>query len=158
MIDDPELRRVVRELNRIVATPIIHESSPKIRGYNVEEERDPDALSRLAHRLYRLRNARSTIISEEFFGEPAWDILLDLYVQRRRGVRVSVTSACIASNSPPTTALRWIEVLEEGSYVKREQDPKDKRRHFVSLTEIGEQKIKKVLSNMFTSLREFYAN
>ena len=47
---------------------------------------------------------------------------------------MSVSSLCVASQVPATTALRHIEVLEEMKLVRRERDPNDRRRWFVRLT------------------------
>ena len=41
--------------------------------------------------------------NDELFGEPAWDILLDLYIANVENKPVSVSSACIGSAAPPTT-------------------------------------------------------
>lgn len=49
--------------------------------------------------------------SEDLFRDPAWDMLLDLTLAHTECRRVSVTSLCIASGVPPTTALRWIRAV-----------------------------------------------
>lgn len=88
-----------------------------------------------AQRTYRNRRRRAEVFGEEtIFGEPAWDILLDLFVAGERGKRVAVTSACIGSGVPSTTALRWLNVLEARGLVEREDDNADARRSFVRLT------------------------
>ena len=62
-------------------------------------------------------------------------MLLDLTAARAEHLRVSVTSLCIASGVPPTTALRWIGVLSEAGLVKRVEDQSDRRRAFIALTD-----------------------
>jgi DNA-binding MarR family transcriptional regulator len=49
--------------------------------------------------------------------------------------RVSVTSLCIASGVPPTTALRWIGQMTEAGLLKRIEDETDRRRAFITLTD-----------------------
>lgn len=88
----------------------------------------------LARRTYADRRRRDKLFGAGLFGEPAWDILLDLFIAAKEGKRVSVTSACIGSTVPATTALRWIAVLEANGCVVRENDPKDARRAFLHLT------------------------
>jgi hypothetical protein len=46
------------------------------------------------------------------FGEPAWDILLDLFIAHCRGDDLQVSSVCIEASVPSTTILRWIARLE----------------------------------------------
>lgn len=72
---------------------------------------------------------------ERDFGEPAWDIILDLFIANRERRPVSISSACIAAEVPSTTALRWIVHLEEQEVIYREADPKDRRRWHLHLSE-----------------------
>ena len=80
-----------------------------------------------AKAMYRARRRRPRHFAmlERDFGEPVWDVMLDLFIAGREKRRVSVSSACIAADVPPTTALRWIQHLEEQAIVVREPDPLD---------------------------------
>jgi len=92
----------------------------------------------LARQNYEDRRRRTKIFrSEDLFGEPAWDILLDLFIAAKERRRVSVTSACIGSAVPSTTALRWIAILEKQGLLVREADPGDARRVYVKLSARG---------------------
>lgn len=92
----------------------------------------------LARQAYALRRKRAAIFSNsELFGEPAWGILLDLYIAHADGKPVSVSSACIGSAAPPTTGLRWLGVLAEEGLLVRENDADDHRRVLVRLTRAG---------------------
>lgn len=92
----------------------------------------------LAREAYAKRRRRGTIFdNDELFGEPAWDILLDLYIAHAENKAVSVSSAYIGSAAPPTTGLRWLGVLGEQDLIVREHDPDDQRRVLVRLTERG---------------------
>jgi hypothetical protein len=92
----------------------------------------------LARKAYAARRRRGAIFgNHDLFGEPAWDILLDLYIAHVERKDVSVSSACIGSASPPTTGLRWLGVLAEHDLVLREHDPFDQRRVLVRLTRRG---------------------
>lgn len=94
--------------------------------------------ARQARQLYANRRRRTEIFANtELFGEPAWDILLDLYVAHSERKSVSVSSACIGSAAPPTTGLRWLGLLAEHDLVMREHDASDQRRVIVRLTEKG---------------------
>ena len=90
---------------------------------------------RHARRTYRNRRSRAAVFGDEsLFGEPAWDLMLDLFIAAKERKRVPVTSACIGAAVPTTTALRWLAVLEERGLVVREADPCDARRVFVRLS------------------------
>lgn len=90
---------------------------------------------RYARRTYRNRRSRTGVFGDKtLFGEPAWDLLLDLFIAAKERKRVPVTSACIGAAVPTTTALRWLAVLEERGLVLREADPSDARRIFVRLS------------------------
>lgn len=91
-----------------------------------------------AEREYSDRRRRELVFATEgLFGEPSWDILLDVFYRQMRGQQVSVTSACIGACVPMTTALRWITVLETSGLLERCDDPTDARRSFVRLTRKG---------------------
>ncbi len=85
----------------------------------------------------RARRLREQFFASDLFADPAWDMLLDLFAARLEGGNVSVSSLCIASAVPPTTALRWITTLTDAGLVARQEDPADKRRAFIVLTARG---------------------
>ncbi len=85
----------------------------------------------------RARRLRDQFFAPDLFADPAWDMLLDLFAARLEGGNVSVSSLCIASAVPPTTALRWITTLTDAGLVGRQEDPADKRRAFIVLTARG---------------------
>jgi len=87
--------------------------------------------------IMKLRQTRQTIFGEGLFGEPAWDIFLQLYSSALQGNEECVSSLCVASGMPSTTALRWIRLLERGGWIERYADPLDGRRTFVKLSHKG---------------------
>jgi hypothetical protein len=95
------------------------------------------------------RQARARFFDPELFGDPAWDMLLDLTAAHGEGARVSVTSLCIAAGVPATTALRWLTQMVESGIFERVPDPADKRRAFIGLSE----KALTAMSGYFASLR-----
>ncbi len=108
--------------------PASHEGSSKDHPIWVE----------LARQTYDDRRRRAKIFqSDDLFGEPAWDILLDLFIAAKERRSVSVTSACIGAAVPSTTALRWITILERKDLLVREADPADARRVYVKLSASG---------------------
>jgi hypothetical protein len=83
----------------------------------------------------RARRARDRFFPPEMFGEPAWDMLLDLAAAAADGREVAVSSLCIAAAVPTTTALRWIKNLCDAGLFIRRDDPADARRAFISLSD-----------------------
>ncbi|MCC6828428.1 MAG: winged helix DNA-binding protein [Novosphingobium sp.] len=90
---------------------------------------------RLVRGIIRQRQARARFFDADLFADPAWDILLDLTAARAEHARVSVTSLCIASGVPPTTALRWIGQMTDAGLLRRVEDEADRRRAFIELTD-----------------------
>ncbi|MXO64858.1 winged helix DNA-binding protein [Altericroceibacterium endophyticum] len=80
------------------------------------------------------RSERNRFFSADIFRDPAWDILLDLTLAEIKQQQISISSACLAAQVPPTTALRHIEELEKLGLIERENDPTDKRRRHIKLT------------------------
>jgi DNA-binding MarR family transcriptional regulator len=117
----------------------------------VEPLRGSDPIA-LAVQLYRARRLRDSLLSGVLFAEPAWDILLDLYVAHHEGRDVSVSSACLAACVPPTTGLRWLGVLEQQGLIAREASPSDSRRVHVKLTAGAIDRMTDVLLRIATTL------
>ncbi len=60
--------------------------------------------------------------------------MLDLSVAGEEGTRISISSCCIAAAVPPTTALRWIKMLNKRGLVHETVDPTDGRRKWLNLS------------------------
>ena len=119
------------------------------------EANDPASIAevgrtlRAASGIYRQRRRRDELFGvPDLFGEPAWDILLDLYIAGGRSESVSVSSACVAACVPPTTALRYLARLEQLGLVERTADKTDKRRVLVTLTRPARITIERYLEGM----------
>lgn len=130
-----QLAKVSESLEKLLATDsylIIHGASSTTSTKALPPRK---ALLRAAEGIYQRRRWRSLLFENaELFGEPAWDILLDLYIAELRDRRVSVTDACIGSGVPSTTALRWVMLLERAGLVIRKKDPLDARRAYLELS------------------------
>ncbi|WP_208324932.1 MarR family winged helix-turn-helix transcriptional regulator [Novosphingobium sp. PhB55] len=127
----------MNDYQRLVQPGLIPELVDTSFAADVERITHVRRLERFAERLYKDRRKRSKHFDEDLFGEPVWDILLDLFICEGRGRPVSVTSVCIASGAPPTTALRYVSNLVAFGLLERRGDEGDARRVFVTLTEKG---------------------
>lgn len=101
----------------------------------VRVPRPPLPDPRLVRRIIRQRQLRAEFFDGDLFADPAWDMLLDLTAARAEHARVSVTSLCIASAVPPTTALRWIAQMTASGLFERVEDDTDRRRVFIGLSD-----------------------
>jgi len=120
-------------------------SAARIPSETMTFEQNSKRLQLAAKAEYEARGLRTAFFGDEFFGEPAWDILLDLYIQQTQSNRTSVTSACIAARVPSTTALRWVGLLHHAGLICRQPDPEDCRRSFLELTVKGFSKMEAYL-------------
>ena len=90
---------------------------------------DLPLLIRLELELLRMR--RRLIGDDQ--GDPVWAMVLELCAAQLEGREISVTSLCLASGLPVTTALRRLDELERDGRIKRTPDKTDRRRVFVVL-------------------------
>jgi len=110
-----------------------------------------DHLTQMRHwakLLLSSHSIRNQFFPKQLFSDPAWDMLLDLTHARLHGKQISVSSLCIASRVPATTALRRIGDLVKTGLVTRIKDPRDGRRVFVELTAEGYDAMVNYLAHM----------
>lgn len=114
-----------------------------------DNEPEPPAVAGPAHiprpnylrALVAARADRDAIFQSNLFSDPAWEMMLDLAVAEASGRTISVTSLCLASGSPTTTALRRIDDLKDAGLIDRDPDPADRRRVLVHLTALGRERM-----------------
>lgn len=107
-------------------------NGPPARCATAEEK---GVLLELGKEMLRMRRERETLFGKDIFADPSWDILLDLFVSELQGVKVTISSACIAASAPQTTGLRHLKTLEARGLIRRVDDLHDKRRAYVALTD-----------------------
>lgn len=105
-----------------------------------------------AHRLttckkiYDLLRSRDQVFkTPNLFSDPAWDILLDLYLNQALNKQVAKTNDVVGRSSAHAVAMRWLLVLKKEGLITWADDPVDGRRQLVTLTDEGMQKINDVL-------------
>lgn len=108
----------------------------------------PDFLRSIA----RARARRGKFFGDDLFADPAWDMILDLAAASGRNERVSVTSLCLASGVPPTTALRWIGILVDRGIFVRVEDEIDRRRSFVELSQSGKRDLARYFAEVGSTI------
>ncbi|MEE4451566.1 response regulator [Novosphingobium resinovorum] len=107
----------------------------------------PGQLTGFIRDLLRKEMKRREIGGGELFGDPTWAMLLDLLLAKIEARRVSVSSACIASGAPMSTALRLVRRLVDEGVLRRLPDEQDRRRHFLAIDPKFEQPLVDYLSD-----------
>lgn len=151
-----QLQRVTAEVSRIAETLAriangpdsddpgsVRSRTSSYRAMPVESA-EPVTAAQVRDAL-RARRMRDKVFGGDLFADPAWDMLLDLYAAELEQRRVSVSSLCIASAVPPTTALRHIGAMIEAGFLERSADPGDRRRAYISLAEQGRENMRHCL-------------
>ncbi len=119
-----ELRGIAERLLQMATDKEAEGTAPGGWGSRTSTQSDPVEVARF---LYRGRAERAGYFNAELLGEPAWDMLLDLFIARSTGKEISTTSLCHAARVAQTTGLRWIGFLEDAGLVERIADENDRR-------------------------------
>jgi DNA-binding MarR family transcriptional regulator len=118
------------------------------RGPDSEPDPAPDVTAAEIRAAIRARRLRDQFFDSELFADPAWDMLLDLYAAHLEGLRVSVSSLCIAAAVPPTTALRWITTMHDAGLFERQADAADRRRAYIALSAKGREVMQRYIAGI----------
>lgn len=118
-----------------------------IESHETGAEADAEQLVRVAKTAIRMREIQRKYLPASYFDEPALNILLDLYVADAQGRVVYVNDACIASQTPTSTALRWIAVLVRDGFAVRIRDEIDARRTILEITPAGHRALSGLLGD-----------
>jgi len=122
-------------------------------------EVDASDLNAFIRDQLRREARRREIGGGELFGDPTWAMLLDLLLAKIEQRQISVSSACIASGAPMSTALRLVRRLVGEEVLCRLPDEHDRRRHFLVINPRFEQPLldyiteQSKLANQQTSTR-----
>ncbi len=103
------------------------------------------ALAACIRDLLKREARRRGIGGGDVFGDPAWEMLLDLMLANIQDRRVSVSSACIASGAPMSTALRLVGRLVDEGVLHKIPDATDRRRHFLVINPCFEEPLREYL-------------
>lgn len=103
------------------------------------DHRPESAAAAAARSAYDLRRRRDMLFADfpGLFGDPAWDMLLDLYIAEIDARPVTVAQACAASAVAASTALRCLMLLIEQGLIER-PDPPAVATNLIRLTDRGQ--------------------
>lgn len=100
---------------------------------------------RVAEIMFNMRKSRSGLFPASMFNEPAWDMLMALYVAHEVSAAADLARS---TNTPITTAMRWIEYLEAHKLIVREASSADRRAHLIRLTDLGRSNMDALFSDV----------
>jgi DNA-binding MarR family transcriptional regulator len=104
-----------------------------------------DARLERAQSILRVRRSRERVLGRAMLGEPAFDLLLCLYVREEQRDK-SLASLAHTAGIPYSSAMRWISYLEDKALVEREQLGRNRRSTPVRLTLAGRAAVDELLS------------
>lgn len=94
-----------------------------------------DAALENAKATLRRRMLRDQLFgAPELFGDPAWEMLIDIFIHECEDNPLPVSSLCVTPSIPMSSALRLCQKLCDAGIIYRIPDPSDGRRSFVSLS------------------------
>ena len=100
--------------------------------------------------IFGLSKARAKIFPPSMFGEPAWEMMVALYVSEELP-----TAADLArwTDTALSTAMRWIAYLETHRLVVRETRDDDRRSQSVKLSDEAREKMAALFSEFASCCR-----
>lgn len=129
-----------RRHDAVAARPASGVAEPA-RRRSPTPRREPPAELKILQWLRDVDEQRLRSLSGVLEPDATWNMLAELLRARIMKRRLSVTSLCLASRAPVTTALRRIERLLADGLVTYSLDPKDRRRKYVELTVDGAARV-----------------
>jgi len=105
-----------------------------LRSDAAPEDEANDRACRNAETVLRRRILRRQLVgSPELFGEPAWDMLIDLFIHACKGQQLSMSSLCATAGIPTSSAMKLAQRLCEAGILERTPDIFDGRRTLMKI-------------------------
>lgn len=142
-VTDLATARSAREIDRIAAAIDRHRDRDSVA--EIIEDHDTVRKILSARRLLEISRQVDVAFDGPFLSNPGWDILLDLFIQRSEGKRISVISVCIAANAPTSTVLRYLQALMDAGTVNKIESPDDHQGMLIELSDSAYAKMKNIL-------------
>lgn len=88
-----------------------------------------------------MRRARGSVLGENLFSEPAWDVLLELYAAELGGRSMTLSDLALATDTPVSVITRWQAALHDRRLTRSTVSQEDPTRVTISLTAEGSSKM-----------------
>lgn len=135
-LTEKDIRDAARLLRLLADPALVAIGLPDLLSA-ASETKDRETLISRARIVLSARRLRERFFNRIMFGEPAWDILLMLYVSEQSAGRLTMSRLAEWVETPLTTVVRWVNFLEEERLVERQAHPTDRRTVFINLLEKG---------------------
>ena len=133
---EEDLLEAARVLGLLASAIGRHGSDPALLP-PIGDDPARDELITRARIVLNSRRVRGRYFSPSIFGEPAWDILLVLYITDVAGDRQTIGKLAEWISAPPSTVARWAGYLERERLIERHPHPTDRRIMFIRLSDKG---------------------
>lgn len=110
---------------------------------------DPAALLGRARQARRLRATMGAFLPRDLLVDPAWDMMLDLFIAAGTGEHLYVKDVILMSGESAGSAMRRIDRLQEAGMLVRHPAPDDHRRVRIDLTLDGRCAMAAMLEHLF---------
>ena len=111
-------------------------------------------LVNIARTSLSVRRRRSDYLHRAMLGEPAYDMLLGLYVAEAEGESLTAARLADRAGVAPSSALRWIDYLAAKELIVREPHPSRKRASVLKLSCKGRAALEGIFRSMLEGIRE----
>lgn len=105
--------------------------------FRSDPSHDDDAQAaalRNAEATMRRRILRNQLLGASgHFGEPAWDMLIDLFIHEAKGQPLSMSALCVTAGIPTSSAMKLIQRMCDDGILERSPDIADGRRSLVNI-------------------------
>jgi DNA-binding MarR family transcriptional regulator len=109
---------------------------------------DLDQLARMARAMLDERRLRDASFDPAMFTNPAWDVLLLLYVAGSEGRALMPLDVCETLAVPQATMLRWLAYLADKQLIVDAPDPTQRGSSLVRLSATGRQMVSTYLDTV----------
>lgn len=94
----------------------------------------PATPEQVARRLLVSRRRRAHYFGDALFHDPAWDMLLELFVAQGQGKQIDAADMCAVSGVPKATAARIVQHLTATGLIAPHPDPLDAGHTWLQLS------------------------
>lgn len=110
---------------------------------------DAATLLGFARQARQLRATMSHFLPRDLLVDPAWDMMLDLFIAAGTGEDLYVKDIILLSGGSAGSVMRRIDRLQEAGLITRHLSPDDHRRVRVDLTDDGHAAMAAMLEHLF---------